>query len=179
VGLMIAQDSERSPLAKVAAPFLNELETLKLEKFMNFFRALKFALPVGIALWALILWAALSTCSHAGTVEDENGNKVYTSMPKLEYVFDAALAADMLTTLDIKNHPGKIEETNAILGKHPSDAKVITYGLACGAVHALITREMVNGHVPSVIVNVWEALSIGVEARAAGNNYRLGLRFAL
>jgi len=100
----------------------------------------------------------------------------WKSMPKLEYVFFAAEAADMLTTLDIKNHP-ELRETNPILGSHPSDARIITYGSVTALIHSSITYVMVDSGVNPKVIKAWEYVSIGAETGFALHNYKLGLRF--
>ena len=101
-----------------------------------------------------------------------------------EYVFDLALAADMFTTLDIKNQRNadgtwRLEEKNGLLGTHPSDARVISYIALAATLHAAITYEMVSNNVPMSFVHAWEYVSIGVATGFAVHNYTIGLRFAL
>jgi hypothetical protein len=106
---------------------------------------------------------------------DENYGNFFSTQPKLEWVFDAALAADMLTTNDIKG--SGLVETNPILGQHPSTGKIVAYGGAVAALHAAVTYEMVSQGVPHAIITGWEAVSIGVETGYVVHNYSLGLRF--
>jgi hypothetical protein len=96
---------------------------------------------------------------------------------KLEYGYIGLAAADMLTTLDIKHHP-HLQEENAILGPHPSDAKVVAYFAGTTLLHALITKELVAGDVPAPIIRGWEYVTIGMEAGCVANNLRIGLRFS-
>lgn len=126
-------------------------------------------------LAGLVLCALHATQSRAAETGDL---PFFPSMPKLEYAFDAALMADMLTTADIHNHPPLIE-TNPILGQHPSAGKIAAYGAGVAVFHALITYELVSQGVPSPIVTAWEAVSIGVELGYTGHNLSLGckLRF--
>jgi hypothetical protein len=128
-----------------------------------------FLIPLG-AFTAL----ALFLCSQSKADDSHYGN-FFTTQSKLECVFDVALMADMMTTADIKNHPG-LYETNPILGLHPSDAKIAAYGLTMAGLHAAITYEMVSNDVPRGIITAWELVSIGVEAGYVVHNYRLGLR---
>jgi hypothetical protein len=97
-------------------------------------------------------------------------------LPRFEYAFDAVWFADMLTTLDIKEH-ANLQETNKMLGPHPSDAKVIGYFTAGAAVHALITHELQEHGAPRWITNGWELVTIGSEAATVRSNLALGLRF--
>ena len=135
---------------------------------------------MGKHLLAAIIGLVIATVAFA----DDHNNPECTqwchpywgSMPKLEYVYFAAEAADCSTTLDIKNHPGFIEE-NPLLGYNPSDGKIIGYCAGAALIHSAITYELVDQGVPRAIVNVWEYVSIGVESGFAIHNYSLGLRF--
>jgi hypothetical protein len=124
------------------------------------------------AVFSFVLLAAV-LCKQA-KADDHYGNFISTQ-PALEFVFDAALAADMLTTADIKNHPPLVE-TNPILGQHPSDGKIAAYGAGVALLHAAITYEMVSNDVPKPLVTAWELIGIAVEAGYTARNYRLGLR---
>jgi len=98
-------------------------------------------------------------------------------IPGLEYAYLGAATADMLTTLDIKHH-ANLQEMNALLGTHPSDAKVVAYFAATDALHAAMTCELVNGNVPHALVSAWEYVTIGIETGYAVHNYSIGLRFS-
>ena len=124
----------------------------------------------GIALVAFGVLAAF-ICSQA-KADDTNPN---AKTPVTEWVYQGAAFADMLTTLDIKNHPN-LQEENPIMGAHPSDAKVVGYFAATGLLHWAITRELVRENVPSAIVQTWEGLGIGLEVGMVAHNYSLGLR---
>ncbi len=117
-------------------------------------------------------------CSKAKAADEtEHYGNFFTSQPKLEYVFDAALLADMLTTNDIHYFPAnKMVEYNPLLGSRPGPGAVAAYGLTAAALHAAITYELVSQNAPSQLITVWEALSIGVEAGFVAHNYSVGLR---
>lgn len=132
----------------------------------NFFRGLKFAIPLSLILWALLIWLATAIVQRASAAE---------SVPATEWVYQGIAAVDMAQTLNIKNTPG-IQESNPILGAYPSDAKVVGYFAVTGVVHYLITRELVTHDVPAPIVQLWECVGIGIEAAAVGHNYQLGIR---
>lgn len=139
----------------------------------NFFRGLKFTLPLALIFWALLVWLGL-TIHNVAQADDVQPT------PKTEWVYQGAALADMLTTLDIKRHPvAKIVETNPFLGSRPSDAKVLGYFAATGALHWLITRELVNENVPLSVINAWEYVSIGIETGVMAHNFSIGLRFKL
>jgi hypothetical protein len=145
----------------------------------------------GVALAMFALLAAF-LCSHA-KADDTNPN---APTPVTEWVYQGAAFADMLTTLDIKNHPahcspamsniygtgqpsvcsGGLVEENPLIGQHPSDGKVLGYFAATGVLHYLVTRELVRENVPAPIVQTWEALGIGLEVGMVAHNYQIGLR---
>lgn len=80
------------------------------------------------------------------------------------------LIADCLQTLDIKNHPN-LHEKNKILGKHPSDAKVIIYfsvWILITAACSLLSVELFLLYCLILIV---------VQSKVIFDNKRLGLRF--
>jgi hypothetical protein len=114
--------------------------------------------------WFMIIACAASECAHAGEAQ----------IPVSEYVFDLALAADLATTLDIRHH-ADYAETNPVLGRHPSDAKVLAYGILAGVAHYGVTRGMIKLGASPRLIDVWEGLTIGVELDMVRNNYSLGL----
>ncbi len=137
----------------------------------DMFTALKFALPVSLILWALVFWLLLTVFPGQAHADDA------PPTPATEWVYQTAAFADMLTTLDIKHHPAsQVVETNVVLGQRPSDAKVIGYFATTGALHYLFTRELVREHVPSSVVQAWEALGIGLEVGVVAHNYSMGVR---
>ena len=97
------------------------------------------------------------------------------STPATEWVYQGMAVADMLTTLDIKHCPA-LQETNPILGAHPTDGRVIGYFAITGLLHYAITRELVTGNMPRSLVQFWEGTGIALEAGMVGHNYSIGLR---
>lgn len=127
----------------------------------------------------LIVGMLLAACvgAHAQTTTDPStGNTIFTKTPYDEYLFDLALGADMLQTLNIHQHANLIE-TNPIEGQHPSEGKIIAYNVSCAVLHWLLTHEMVREHVPSAIVHAWEAGTISLEMAYVKHNASLGIHF--
>lgn len=89
-----------------------------------------------------------------------------------EAVFVALMAVDLGQTLDIEHHP-ELYETNPILGEHPSRRRIATYFLTTTALHLLAVDAL-----PARWRAAVQYVSIGIEAGATGNNYRLGLKLA-
>jgi hypothetical protein len=137
----------------------------------KFFEGLKFAIPISLIMWALMILLVLSIF-NAAHADETNPN---APTPVTEWVYQGASFADMLTTLDIAKHPNLVEE-NPLMGQHPSDGKVLGYFAATGVLHYLVTRELVRESVPAPIVQTWEALGIGLEVGMVAHNYSIGLR---
>lgn len=137
----------------------------------KFCQDIKFTLPISLIMWALMILLVLSMF-NAAHADETNPN---APTPVTEWVYQGAAFADMLTTLDIAKHPNLVEE-NPLMGQHPSDGKVLGYFAATGALHYLVTRELVRENVPAPIVQTWEALGIGLEVGMVAHNYSIGLR---
>ncbi len=130
--------------------------------------------PRVMLLFSVVFFLALPMLGHA----DEPTPTPHKYPLGLELTFDAAEAADMMTTLDIKNHPN-LQEENPILGHHPSQAGIVGWcGVAAGT-HAIITKLMVDHGMNPKVVKVWEYVSIATEGGFAAHNYSIGLRFKL
>ena len=70
-----------------------------------------------------------------------------------ELIVGLTLLGDMAQTLDIKRHPG-IYEANKILGKHPSDAKIVTYFATVGVLHYELVKALPSRWRPEAQVGV-------------------------
>lgn len=129
----------------------------------------------------LLLSAAVSIACALGAArcaraDDSPSTGPLSKMTRLEWVYQGAALADMLTTLDIKNHPN-LQESNPLMGAHPSDGRVLGYFALYDAGHYIVTRELLNWGAPRAVVNGWEIFTISYEAHLAVHNYRFGLRF--
>jgi hypothetical protein len=115
-----------------------------------------------IALFAAVL-SALSGCA---------------SMTREQIAYESAYQAlhvvDTIQTLKIRKH-SLVYETNPILGKHPSDAEVISYMAAESVAHFFITSALSRSKAPRWLNSSWHYLSIGWNGRNVVVNYRNGL----
>lgn len=84
---------------------------------------------------------------------------------------EALTVLDLGQTRYIARHPAQYQETNAILGRHPGDARVDTYFAA-----VLLTNLLVPYLLPQQCRTIAESVYIGVEAAATSGNYRVGIR---
>lgn len=92
----------------------------------------------------------------------------------LEVLYQVVHLADAATTADIHNHPDVKEVGPAgwFLGEQPDPTDTAVFFAATGALHAVVTH-----YLPSEFRPYWQAVTIGVSAGYAGNNYALGLRW--
>lgn len=91
-----------------------------------------------------------------------------------EAVCVAALLADYSTTLAVVHHPDRWHETNPLLGRHPSAAAASAYFGASIAAHALVSRLL-----PHPYRDVWQFVTLTVEAGYVASNISAGVRFEL
>jgi hypothetical protein len=93
------------------------------------------------------------------TTEQRYAQAAYLSMTTM----------DMLQTLEFRRH-GRTE-SNPLLGREPSRAKVVLGVTACMALHTLITDAL-----PSRYRKYWQYAWIAVELDAVAHNWRAGFR---
>lgn len=114
------------------------------------------------------------------------GGKAKAAEPAREFIalettYQMLSAVDLATTLDIKKQcdEGRFRyEQNPLLGRHPSDGRVVGYFLATDALHALVTYSLYkSGNFR--VARAFEYLSIGFEASADVHNFIIGLRVRL
>jgi len=85
-------------------------------------------------------------------------------------LFNVLQGIDMLQTLEIANNDAYYE-TNPILGKHPSEAEVVTYFIARGLVHYQATRM-----IPQRYRNFFHGYNVVYNYNVIRDNHQLGIR---
>jgi hypothetical protein len=85
-------------------------------------------------------------------------------------LFNVLQGIDMLQTLEIANND-KYYEKNPILGKHPSEAEVVTYFIARGFVHYQATRM-----IPQRYRNLFHGYNVVYNYNVIRDNHQLGIR---
>jgi hypothetical protein len=93
-----------------------------------------------------------------------------------EGVYQALHLADMMQSLDIKNHPGH-HEANPILGPHPNDGQVLAYFAAEAGLHYAVTKALYDGDAPMWAQRLWQGAWIYWEADNVYTNNQHGIRF--
>lgn len=90
---------------------------------------------------------------------------------KRELLVYTTLTLDAMQTLDIKNHPD-LYETNPLLGRHPSDAKIVAYFVGAGFGHYAVAKAL-----PSEYRAAWQYGWAALEITTIIRNRKLNLRF--
>ena len=85
-------------------------------------------------------------------------------------LFNVLQGIDMLQTLEIANNDAYYEK-NPILGKHPSEAEVVTYFIARGFVHYQATRI-----IPQRYRNLFHGYNVVYNYNVIRDNHQLGIR---
>ena len=101
----------------------------------------------------------------------------------LQAIVTGLIVVDWGQTRTIAKNPQLFEETNKILGKHPSIARVDNYMAGALAGHLLVSH-----YLPAVMSRlgaseafsrssrrIWQVAWIGVQANVVRKNYRIGL----
>lgn len=131
----------------------------------------------GLTRWAVAafshlvryLGAALALCAlAAGTAQAAEWS---TGDTWREVAYQGLLAVDCSQTWrGSVEHPGQFEETNPVMGSHPSKGRVIGVCVASSAGHYLISRALPDGW-----RDAWQGVTIFAEAYAVDNNWNNGL----
>ena len=119
-----------------------------------------------------LLIVLLLFCSNANALDLKKYYKEdLTEVDKANIVlFNVLQTVDMLQTLEIANNDDYYEK-NKILGKHPSEAQVVTYFIARGLAHYHLTNI-----VPAKYRNYFHGYNIIYNYNTIKDNHDLGIR---
>lgn len=123
----------------------------------------------------LVLLLLVSMHVNAQNAPAGTSPPVSLKTPGTEWLFDAALGADMLQSLQI--HRTSLVETNSLLGAHAPESHVLAYFVGMGVAHYLLTRALIREHVSSSVIQAWEAGTITLEMAYVKHNASLGVHF--
>lgn len=113
-----------------------------------------------------LLFVLIAASARAGMASDLSPIE-----QKREYLVYTTLLLDAAQTLDIKNHPD-LYETNPLLGRHPSDVKIVAYFIGAGFAHNAITKKL-----PTEYRAAWQYGWAALEIATIIRNRQLNLRF--
>lgn len=111
-------------------------------------------------------------CTNANALELKKYYKEdLTEVDKANIVlFNVLQGIDMLQTLEIANNDDYYEK-NKILGKHPSEAQVVTYFIARGIAHFHATKM-----IPEKYRSLWHGYNVVYNYDVIRDNHQLGIR---
>jgi hypothetical protein len=101
------------------------------------------------------------------------------TMSDREKVWQALHAVDVAQTLSAARDPCYQENawlTRQLIGRQPSDAAVLAWGVGTAALHAWLSHEIEERGSPTWVRMAWELGTLGQTAYAIGSNHRNGVR---
>jgi hypothetical protein len=123
-----------------------------------------------------MIWAALLILAGSPDVwasdqvwTPQSGRYWTTADTAREAVFGTLLAIDMDYTVD---NGLRCREANPILGRCPTESRIVIYGSACLLLHASIAAVL-----PKPYRRVWQDVWISGEAGSVGLNVYFGSKF--
>jgi len=123
-----------------------------------------------ICIWFAVLFmlCLYIQCAHSQEVDKPIDYSWSGTQLNKEVIFVALMFEDYTQTKEIKEKPG-IQETNPILGKHPSDSKIKNYFIT-----TIITEVLVVHNIPSYRDTL---LDVGIvfEGGVTMHNAKIGL----
>lgn len=101
------------------------------------------------------------------------------TMSPQEKTWQALHAVDVAQTLSAARDPCYQESawlTRQIIGRQPSDAGVVAWGVGTAAFHAWLSHELQERNAPTWLRMIWELGTLGQTAYAVGSNHSNGVR---
>lgn len=101
------------------------------------------------------------------------------SMDREEVVWQGLHVVDVAQTLNAASDPCYEETawlTQRIIGKQPSDAEVVAWGVGTAVVHWWVARELERRDAPRWLQATWSLGTIGSTGYAVVDNHRNGVR---
>ena len=125
-----------------------------------------------LAIYVLFLLIVVITYKDANAIElSKYYKEPLTETDKKGIIaFNILQTIDMLQTLEIANNDDYYEK-NKILGKHPSEAQVITYFISRGFAHYHVTKM-----IPEKYRNLWHGYNMVYNYDVIRKNHKLGIR---
>ena len=118
----------------------------------------------------IILMLLFGSSVHAIDLEKYYQEDLTETDKKAIVAFNILQGIDMLQTLEIANNDNYYEK-NKIMGKHPSEAQVVTYFIARGLAHYQATKM-----IPQKYMSIWHTYNIVYNYNIIKDNHELGIR---
>jgi hypothetical protein len=101
------------------------------------------------------------------------------TMSRREIAWQALHAVDVAQTLSAARDPCYEEAawlTRRLIGRQPSDAEVLVWGVGTAAFHAWVSHELHHREAPTWLRMVWDLGTLGQTVYAIGSNHDTGVR---
>lgn len=118
----------------------------------------------------IIIMLLLCTSANAIDLTKYYKEDLTDTDKKAILAFNTLQFVDMLQTLEIANNDAYYEK-NKIMGKHPSEAQVVTYFVARGLAHYHVTKM-----IPKKYRGIWHTYNIVYNYNVIKDNHELGIR---
>jgi len=118
----------------------------------------------------IIIMLLLCTSANAIDLTKYYKEDLTDTDKKAIVVFNILQGIDMLQTLEIANNDNYYEK-NKIMGKHPSEAQVVTYFIARGLAHYQATRM-----IPLKYRNIFHTYNLVYNYNVIRDNHNIGIR---
>ena len=118
----------------------------------------------------IIIMLLLCTSANAINLTKYYKEDLTDTDKKAILAFNTLQFVDMLQTLEIANNDAYYEK-NKIMGKHPSEAQVVTYFVARGLAHYHVTKM-----IPKIYRGIWHTYNIVYNYNVIKDNHELGIR---
>lgn len=98
-----------------------------------------------------------------------------------EALYQTVSAMDVAQSVQIAKNPDQYAEasypTATVIGRHPTVAGQVLWGVGRGAFHYLITDELERHDAPRWLRRAWQVVNIGIEGDVVHRNWQIGLHF--
>lgn len=92
-----------------------------------------------------------------------------------ELAYQSLHLIDTAQTLQIRRTPGTWE-TNPMIGRNPSDARVLAYMAAEGALHLIVSDQLARHDAPAWMRAAWHVTSVSIAGNTVRSNAEIGLK---
>lgn len=137
-------------------------------------KAFSFSQDKALVILATVVMLALSVCA----AKSAQAGDWTTEQKVTEGIYQAMHFADTLQTIDIAKNPQRFQETNLMIGAHPTTRVVDEYMTAEAIAHFAVSEALIKLDAPNWVVRTWETVTIGREVSNLRGNYKIGVRFS-
>jgi hypothetical protein len=100
-----------------------------------------------------------------------------TTLQPAEAVYQTAHAVDISQTLEIARKPAQYREKESawLIGEHPSEGKVLAWGIGEAVIHYEVS-DLLLKHEHPILFDIWQCVTIGDTINDVKGNWSIGLK---